>query len=169
MIARDGVRDPTRTALLAVVTLTLSGFWWWWDLNRRLRRLGASTRGWRSLAAVTIGWILIVPPFASVHEAVTAIARLQRDGEEEPTARPGTAVGLAVVAAAGLALFATAGVFPASFFLFGWIPPVFGVLLIRYVQREYNSAVGRPVDSRVGPAGVVRLSSHRVNRPRRAA
>ena len=36
---RAGQREPTRTAVLAVVTLTVYGFWWWWDLNRRLRRL----------------------------------------------------------------------------------------------------------------------------------
>ena len=162
-------RDPNRTAVLAVVTLTVYGFWWWWDLNRRLGRLGTGTRPWRALAAVTIGWVAIVPPFWSVHKTVAGIAWVQRDGGQTPSARPRTAVGMAAVAAVGLALFATAGVFPPSFFLFGWIPPVVGVLFIRYVQREYNRAVERPAASGPGPIEEVRLGSHRVGRPRRVA
>jgi hypothetical protein len=43
---------------------------------------------------------------------------------------PETALGLAVTATAGLVLFATSIVFPPGFFLFGWIPPAFGMALV---------------------------------------
>jgi len=123
---------------------------------------------------VTIGWVVIVPPFWSVHETVAGFARVQRDGGLTPSARPRGHRSDPDRRPVGLALFAIAGAFPPSFFrfgffLFGWIPPVVGVLFIRYVQREYNRAVEQPAASGPGPLEKVRLSSHRVGRPRRAA
>ena len=46
------------------------------------------------------------------------------------------------VTAAGLVLFATSIVFPPGFFLFGWIPPAFGMALVWYEQRQFNQATG---------------------------
>ena len=40
----------------------------------------------------------------------------------------------------GLVLFATSIVFPPGFFLFGWIPPAFGMALVWYEQRQFNQA-----------------------------
>jgi hypothetical protein len=135
-------RSPARAAILSVITLTLYGFWWWWALNRELRARGEATRPWRALAAVTVGWAVIVAPFRSVYGTTQAIAAAQRRVGLAPTAQPKTAVGLAVTAAAGLALFATATVFPPGFFLFGWIPPAFGMALVWYEQRQFNRALG---------------------------
>jgi uncharacterized protein DUF4234 len=134
-------RSPVRAAILSLVTLTLYGFWWWWQLNRDLRARGEAAHPWRALAAVTFGWAVIVAPFRSVYDTTEAIAAAQRRTGLEPTAQPQTAVGLAVTAAAGLVLFATAIVFPPGFFLFGWIPPAFGMALVWYEQRQFNRAV----------------------------
>jgi len=133
-------RSPVRAAILSVVTLTLYGFWWWWELNRELRAHGEATHPWRALAAVTLGWAVIVAPFRSVYGTTAAIAAAQRRASLEPAAQPKTAVGLAVTAAAGLVLFATSIVFPPGFFLFGWIPPAFGMALVWYEQRQFNRA-----------------------------
>lgn len=135
-------RSPVRAAILSAVTLTLYGFWWWWELNRELRARGEATHPWRALAAVTLGWAVIVAPFRSVYDTTEAIAAAQRRTGVEPTAQPKTAVGLAVTAAAGLVLFATSIVFPPGFFLFGWIPPAFGMALVWYEQRQFNRAAG---------------------------
>jgi hypothetical protein len=120
-------RSPVRAAILSVVTLTLYGFWWWWELNRELRAHGEATHPWRALAAVTLGWAVIVAPFRSVYGTTAAIAAAQRRAGLEP-------------AAAGLVLFATSIVFPPGFFLFGWIPPAFGMALVWYEQRQFNQA-----------------------------
>jgi hypothetical protein len=53
---------------------------------------------------------------------------------------PETALGLAVTATAGLVLFATSIVFPPGFFLFGWIPPAFGMAFVWYEQQQFNRA-----------------------------
>jgi hypothetical protein len=135
-------RSPVRAAILSAVTLTLYGFWWWWELNRELRARGETTHPWRALAAVTFGWAVIVAPFRSVYDTTEAVAAAQRRTGVKPTAQPKTAVGLAITAAAGLVLFATSIVFPPSFFLFGWIPPTFGMALVWYEQRQFNRAAG---------------------------
>jgi hypothetical protein len=143
-------RSPARAAILSAVTLTLYGFWWWWELNRELRAHGEATRPWRALAAVTLGWAVIVAPFRSVYGTTEAVAAAQRRAGLEPTADPVTAVGLAVTAAAGLVLFATSTVFRPGFFLFGWIPPVFGMALVWYEQRQFNRAADTEAARRLG-------------------
>jgi hypothetical protein len=135
-------RSPVRAAILSAVTLTLYGFWWWWELNRELRARGEATHPWRALDAVTLGWAVIVAPFRSVYDTTAAVAAAQRRTGLAPAAHPKTAVGLAITAAAGLVLFATSIVFPPGFFLFGWIPPVFGMALVWYEQQQFNRVVG---------------------------
>lgn len=134
------IRNPYSAATLAVVTLTVYGFWWWWDLNRQLRRQGEAGRPWRALAAVTVGWVLIVPPFRSVRDTTRAIASAQRHVGLEPTVTDRTALRLAAIASAGLLLFGTSIWFAPGVLIFGWIPPVFGVAFIWYEQREFNRA-----------------------------
>ena len=136
------LRSPWRAAALALVTITTYGFWWWWDLNRKVQRRGGTTRAWPSLAAVTVGWLAVLPPFRSVQQTMTAIADLQRRAGRPVTADPRRAVRLAAVAALGLVLLPIANVFPAALGLLGWITPVFGMLLVHDVQTEYNRAAG---------------------------
>jgi hypothetical protein len=85
--------------------------------NRELRARGEATHPWRALAAVTLGWAVIVAPFRSVHDTTEAIAAAQRRTGLEPTAQPKTAVGLAVTAAAGLVLFCHLHRLPTRFLL----------------------------------------------------
>jgi hypothetical protein len=145
-------RSPVRAAILSVVTLTVYGFWWWWELNRELRARGEATHPWRALAAVTFGWAVIVAPFRSVYRTTEAVATAQRRSGLGPTAQPKIAVGLAVTAIAGLVLFATSIVFPPGFFLFGWIPPAFGMTFVWYEQRQFNRVAGTEAVQWPGPA-----------------
>lgn len=143
-------RSPVRAAILSVVTLTLYGFWWWWELNRELPARGVAAHPWRALVAVTLGWAVIVAPFRSVYGTTAAVAAAQRRAGLEPTADPRTAVGLAITAAVGLVLFATSTVFPPGFFLFGWIPPAFGMAFVWYEQAQVNRAAGTGGTGRSG-------------------
>lgn len=134
-------RSPSAAAVLSVVTLTVYGFWWWWRLNRDLQAEGENTHPWPALAAVTIGWVFIVPPFRSVRDTTEAIAAAQQRAGLQPSARSQPALRLAVTAAVGLVLFATSSVLPAGFWLFGWIPIAFGMALVYYEQREFNRTI----------------------------
>lgn len=135
----DGRPSPRRAAVLALVTLTVWGFWWWWDLNRRLARAGQPAKPGQELTAVTLGWVAVVPPFRSVQRTVSRIAAAQARAGLPATADPHTAVELAVMAAAGFVAFVAGSTFWAPGVpLFGWITPVFGMFLVAYVQREMN-------------------------------
>ncbi len=139
---RTALRSPVGAAVLSLVTLTTYGFWWWWKLNRELHAKGEDVHPWRALLAVTFGWVVVVPPFLSVSRTTEAIAAAQSRTGLEPSASPRTATKLAVIASVGLVLFATSIVFPAGFFLFGWVPIVFGMAFVWYEQREFNRTTG---------------------------
>ena len=70
--------DPVRAAVLALVTVSLYGFWWWRDEPAAEGALGQPADPGRALAAVTVGWLALVPPFLSVHRTTTMIAAAQR-------------------------------------------------------------------------------------------
>jgi hypothetical protein len=102
-------RGPVRTAVLSLVTMSLYGFWWWREVNRQLRALGQPADPGRALAAVTTGWLALIPPFLSVHRTATMIAAVQRRGGLVRTVNPAAAVAIAAVAGAGaIAWFALA-------------------------------------------------------------
>lgn len=135
--ARYRIRNAALAAFLALVTLTLYGFWWWYDINRQLHDLGQRRDPWRSLADVTIGWILLLPPFFSIAGTTRRIAAVQHDAELSYVVRPWLAIGLAVVATAGLPLYVLTGENPAALV----VTAVFGMLFVAYLQYELNLAV----------------------------
>lgn len=136
------VRSPLRAAILAAVTVSVYGFWWWWDVNRQLRALGQPARPWRSLAAVTIGWLAIAPPFLSVHHTTAMIAAAQQRVGVVAPAQPSVAVALAGVFAVGLVAFYLTSLAALSIaFLVGLVPPLMGMVLVGYVQAAINRAI----------------------------
>ena len=137
-------RGPVRAAVLALVTVSLYGFWWWRDVNRQLQALGQPADPGRALAAVTVGWLLLVPPFLSVHRTTTMIAAAQRRAGLTRTLNPSAAVTIAAVAGAGaIAWFAMAfpGISLGTFIGIVW--PLIAMVFIGYVQRELNRAIGQ--------------------------
>jgi hypothetical protein len=131
-------RSPWRAAVLSAVTLTVYGLWWWFDVNRQLQRAGGQVRAWRSLAAVTVGWVGVVFPFRSVEATTTDIVAAQREAGLSPTMRTEVPLRISIAATIGLALFALSSAFPPAFFLLGWTPIAFGMLFVWYIQRELN-------------------------------
>lgn len=85
--ARVKIRDTGVVVLLHIVTLGLYNLYWYFQINRELRDYGrvyrlesAGTNPWLSLLAVSLGWVLIIPPLYSwyrcterIHEAQTLI------------------------------------------------------------------------------------------------
>jgi Domain of unknown function (DUF4234)/Short C-terminal domain len=79
------VRSPVWSIVLSFFTLGIYGMYWWYQVNRELRDLGRA-RGTHelgdspgtSLAAVTVGWLIIVPPFVSIYKGVQRLQAAQR-------------------------------------------------------------------------------------------
>jgi fatty acid desaturase len=78
-------RSPLVVVLLIIVTFGLYFFYWWYVINRQLRDVGRDVEPLISLAAVTIGVLLVVPPFVSIYNTARRIARTQSDaGSPDP-------------------------------------------------------------------------------------
>jgi Domain of unknown function (DUF4234) len=59
------IRNPWGAFFLALVTLGIYYLVWYYKTNRELRDFGVGDSPLRSLLAITLGAILIVPPFVS--------------------------------------------------------------------------------------------------------
>ena len=159
-------RSPARTALSALLTVSVYGFWWWYDLNRELRALGRPARPWRALGLVTLGWLLVAPAvmagwfwlavvlslvpvvmcLVSVRETTGMVAAAQREAATRRVLSVPASLGLVAVALAGLvAWFATtAAAGLTGGMLLGVIWPLVAMGFIGYVQAAFNEAVGGP-------------------------
>jgi Domain of unknown function (DUF4234) len=79
------VRSHVWVIVWTFLTLGIYGMYWWYQVNRELRDLGRA-RGTHelgdspgtSLLAVTLGWLVIVPPFVSIYRGVQRIQAAQR-------------------------------------------------------------------------------------------
>jgi Domain of unknown function (DUF4234) len=75
------IRSPFAPALLPLITLAIYLFFWWYYINRELKDLGQAKGSdelgdspGKSLLAITLGWIIIVP---AVWTHVTTFKRVQ--------------------------------------------------------------------------------------------
>ena len=72
-------RDPLGVLGLSFITLGIYWLYWYYKINDEIRRYEKddSVRPGIALLAVTLGWILIVPPFLSVYNTSKHIVRMQ--------------------------------------------------------------------------------------------
>jgi hypothetical protein len=90
---RAKVREPGLVLLWHVLTLGIYNFFWYYKINRELRDYGesmgdaqlAGSNPVLSLLAVTLGWLLIVPPFVSWWRCTGRIRAVQRKVDVELT------------------------------------------------------------------------------------
>jgi len=90
--ARVKERDIGLVGLWHVLTLGIYNWFWYYAINRELRDFGeargdgelAKGNPAMSLLAVTLGWLLIVPPFVSWWRCVRRIQRAQGIAERPP-------------------------------------------------------------------------------------
>jgi hypothetical protein len=78
------IRSPLGAFLLAIVTLGIYYWVWYYKINRELRDFGIDVRPGIALLAITLGGILIVPPFVSIWRTFKRIKEAQKQaGLEE--------------------------------------------------------------------------------------
>jgi hypothetical protein len=136
-------RSPVRAAVLSLVTFSLYGFWWWWDVGRQLKALGQPAHPWRALAAVTVGWLAVVPPFRSVQRTATMIGAAQRRTGMASSVNASAAVTIAAVAAAGAIAWVVTSLAALSVGIFiGMAWALIAMGFVGYLQRELNRAAG---------------------------
>jgi hypothetical protein len=64
--------------VLPLITLGIYHFVWYYKINRELRDNGSDVEPGMALLALTLGAVLIVPPFVSVYNTGQRIAEAQR-------------------------------------------------------------------------------------------
>ena len=83
--AEAKIRHPLAAFGLVFLTLGIYYFVWYYKVNRELRDLGRATgeedrlgrSPLNSLLAITIGWLILVPPFVSFYRAFRRIEAAQ--------------------------------------------------------------------------------------------
>ena len=94
-------RSPVAVAALTIATLGIYGRYWYYKVNREMRDFGrsrgdrelADLRPWRSLLAVTLGGLIVVPELVSY----VRTARRVQIVEQVATGAASRAVGLTIL------------------------------------------------------------------------
>jgi Domain of unknown function (DUF4234)/Short C-terminal domain len=135
------VRSPVWVVVWTVLTLGIYGAYWWYQVNRELRDLGRAkgTVGLgdspgTSLLAVTLGALVIVPPFVSLYRGCQRVQAAQELSRVEERDRLNGWIALTLVVVGFLLVF---------------VP-----LVIAYVQSELNK-VWRNPEITSDPAGLL--------------
>jgi hypothetical protein len=83
-------RNPWGVLGLALITLGIYGLYWYWAINDEARRYlrDESIRPGIALLAVTLGWLLIVPPFISAYHTGERVERMQNQAGIPATISP---------------------------------------------------------------------------------
>jgi uncharacterized membrane protein YidH (DUF202 family) len=83
------IRNPFGVFALAIVTLGIYYLVWYYKVNRELRdAAGIDVSPVTALLAITIGWIIIVPPFVSWYRTFKRIQQAQREARLTTEANP---------------------------------------------------------------------------------
>ena len=74
------IRNPFLVFVWSLVTLGIYYLVWYYKINRELRdAAGVNVSPVVALLAITIGWLVIVPPFVSWYRTFTRIVEAQRE------------------------------------------------------------------------------------------
>jgi hypothetical protein len=83
------IRNPFLVFLWSLVTLGIYYFVWYYKVNRELRdAAGVNVSPVVALLAISIGWVVIVPPFLSWYRTFERIVEAQRQAGLTSEANP---------------------------------------------------------------------------------
>ncbi len=84
---------------LPLVTIGVYTYVWYYKVNSEARRYlnDPSIRPGISLLAITLGWLLIVPPFLSIHNTALRVRRMQQQAGLTELAKPWVVVVLVFI------------------------------------------------------------------------
>jgi hypothetical protein len=87
--ARVKIRNPFGVFVLAIVTLGIYYLVWYYKVNRELRdAAGIDVSPIVALLAITVGWVIVVPPFVSWYRTFQRIQQAQRQAGLTSEANP---------------------------------------------------------------------------------
>jgi hypothetical protein len=111
MVTIDGQeykkREPLGVLGLSLITLGIYFWYWYYKINDDLRRFqhDDSISPGRSLLAVTLGWLIIVPPFIAVYNTSMHVASAERGAGIQQELSPAINVILLIVFSIGVGMY----------------------------------------------------------------
>jgi hypothetical protein len=136
------VRRPWAVAVLSIVTLGIYSAVWYYKVNREMRDYGSAHRDhrlarskpWRSLLAVTIGGVIVIPQLVSFVRMVGRLQDVERIAGDQ---RPGSGLIALLVGSALVPLGRFVDGNPAGLAVLGAAAYVVAIALI---QARLNAA-----------------------------
>jgi hypothetical protein len=100
-------REPLGVLGLSIITIGVYWFYWYYMINDEIRRFekDETVRPGRALLAVTLGWLIIVPPFISVYNTSLHIARMEQRSGIHQQLSPALNVILLLVVSVGVGIY----------------------------------------------------------------
>lgn len=100
-------RDPLGVLGLSLITLGIYFFYWYYKVNDEIRRFekDETVRPGIALLAITLGWIIIVPPFLSVYNTSKHIVRMEERVGVSQTLSPALNIVLLLVVSIAIGLY----------------------------------------------------------------
>jgi len=93
-------RDPWGTFFLGIVTLKIYHFVWYYMINREIRDHSGDeikVDPVLSVLAVTVGWLIIVPPLVSMYRTADRVRQVQEKTQAAKTIEPWIAFVLGLI------------------------------------------------------------------------
>ena len=96
-------RDPLGVLGLTIITIGVYFFYWYYKINEEIQRFerDESMSPARSLLAVLVGWIVIVPPFIAVYNTAKHVQGVERRLGIQPELEPSLVIVIMLFVAIG--------------------------------------------------------------------
>ena len=100
-------REPLGVLGLSVITIGIYYFYWYYQVNDEIRRFekDETVRPGMALLAVTLGWLIIVPPFISVYNTSLHIVKMEQRAGIQQQLSPALNVILLLFASVGIGIY----------------------------------------------------------------
>jgi hypothetical protein len=100
-------REPLGVLGLSFITLGIYFFYWYYKVNDEIRRYEKddTVRPGMALLAVTLGWLIIVPPFLSVYNTSKHIVGMEQRVGVSQTLSPALNIVLLIVVSIAVGLY----------------------------------------------------------------
>jgi hypothetical protein len=100
-------REPLGVLGLSIITLGIYWFYWYYKINDEIRHFQKddNVRPGIALLAVTLGWLIIVPPFISVYNTSLHVVQMEQGAGIQQELSPALNVILLLVVAVGVGMY----------------------------------------------------------------
>jgi len=100
-------REPLGVLGLSIITLGIYWFYWYFKVNEEIKRFekDPTVRPGKALLAVTLGWLIIVPPFISMYNTSLHIAKMEDRTGVQAQISPALNVILLLVVSVGTGIY----------------------------------------------------------------